>query len=97
MSDLLQWPPGTVRADMPAHPVAVGQREGPRADDVAGSIQAHVRCTSAPSGKHTMVNAHVHDVLIKHTTLDNQPLIITTKVCQTCSRWAHFHNRRLAS
>ncbi len=95
MSGLLSWPPFTVRADMPAHPVAVGQREGPYPDDVAASMRTGLHpigCPSTPTQRHTLVNAHASDHAIAAELEDGTPIIISTKVCQRCSRWVHFTN-----
>ncbi len=105
MSGMLLWPAGTVRADLPSHPVAVGQREGPTPDDVAARMTPTAGCTSSPTKKHTLVNAHPADADITRTTFagtrgrvtEDQPIIITTKVCQTCSRWVHFYSLQEAS
>ncbi len=78
MSQLLLWPPGTVRADMPMHPVAVGQREGPQPDDVAARMLPTVGCTSSPTKKHTLVNAHPTDTDLTRSTPNGTPIIVTT-------------------
>ncbi len=85
MSGLLLWPAGTVRADMPMHPLAVGQREGPQPDDVATPMSPTVGCTSSPSKKHTLVNAHPTDTDISRVTTGGRAILLTTKLCQTCS------------
>ncbi len=97
MSGLLLWPAGTVRADMPMHPLAVGQREGPQPDDVAARMTPDEGCTSSPTKKHTLVNAHPTDTDITRTTTDDRAIIVSTKLCQTCSRWVHFHNLQEAA
>ncbi len=97
MSDLLQWPELTVRADMPSHPVAFGQREGPQPHDVAAPMSPSKGCTSSPTRKHILVNAHPTDTDISRVTIGGRAILLSTKLCQTCSRWVHFVKLQEAS